>query len=68
MNAAEKVYGERIVKDALRNFNDPNMGAIGGLMIQRGYLTMDHVAELLGPGCDGGSSLRAWGAQPRGQW
>jgi hypothetical protein len=47
MNAAEKVYGVRIVKDALRDFNDPNMGAIGGLMIQRGYLTMEHVTELL---------------------
>jgi hypothetical protein len=47
MNAAQKVYGARIVKDALHDYNESNMGAIGGHMIQRGYLTMDHVTELL---------------------
>jgi hypothetical protein len=43
---AEKTYGERIVEDALGDYSYP-YGAIGGLMIERGYLTMAHVSELL---------------------
>jgi hypothetical protein len=43
---AETTYGDQIVKDALSEYEYP-WGAIGGLLIQRGYLTMEHVAELL---------------------
>jgi hypothetical protein len=43
---AEKTYGNQIVKDALSEYAYP-WGAIGGLLIERGYLTMEHVAELL---------------------
>jgi hypothetical protein len=46
IRAAKETYGERIVRAALHHYNDP-MGAIGGHMIRRGYLTMDHVTELL---------------------
>jgi hypothetical protein len=43
--AAEKSYGRRSVRDALES--DYVCGAIGGHLIQRGYLTIEHVAELL---------------------
>jgi hypothetical protein len=50
---AEKTYGEQIVKDALGDYDYP-WGAIGGLMIERGYLTMEHVAQLLRNGAPQG--------------
>jgi hypothetical protein len=43
---AEERYGEKIVKDALSEYQYL-CGVIGGLMIERGYLTMEHVTELL---------------------
>jgi hypothetical protein len=43
--AAEKIYGRQIVKNVLDC--DYRFAAIGGLMIKHGYLTMEHVAELL---------------------
>jgi hypothetical protein len=49
---AEKTYGERIVKDALSDYQYP-WGPIGGLLIERGYLTMEHVTELLRGGPKG---------------
>jgi hypothetical protein len=42
---AKETYGQQIVKDAL-NDSYP-WGAIGGLLIERGYLTLEHVTELL---------------------
>jgi hypothetical protein len=45
--AAKKVYGEHVVKDALCDYDAPLMGAIGGLMMQREYLTDKHIGELL---------------------
>jgi hypothetical protein len=43
---AKETNGKRIVDDALQDYQYP-CGAIGGHMIERGYLTMEHVAELL---------------------
>jgi hypothetical protein len=43
---AEETYGRQIVEDALKDYNYP-CGAIGGLLIERGYLTMEHIGELL---------------------
>jgi hypothetical protein len=50
VRAAKQVYGERIVKAALhshRIVHDESMSAIGVLMLRRGYLTVEHITELL---------------------
>jgi hypothetical protein len=43
---AERTYGKQTVRDALQDHYYP-FGVIGGLLIERGYLTMEHVTELL---------------------
>jgi hypothetical protein len=43
---ARKTYGTRLVEEALQEPYDL-FGAIGGHMIERGYLTMEHVTQLL---------------------
>lgn len=43
---AQQAYGPRLVKEALREPNDL-FGAIGGHLIERGYLTIEQVTEML---------------------
>jgi hypothetical protein len=47
IEAAKKLYGEPVVKDALEDYGDPLFGPIGGHLIERGYLTLEHARELL---------------------